>query len=129
MIKTFCDRCGNECVNFTFNLSGHIVHTTNKSEQVAYDEVRSLQLCRHCTEIMQAEFPVMVSRSEDYDGGDEMRAAARDRDRLYPVEPLAPVRFYVAPEGAGEVRTDAVPQEDEPVAQEGAGAVPLGSRM
>lgn len=46
--KTYCDRCGTECVNYTLNLYGNARHTTSQGEQVAYDEVKPVELCLGC---------------------------------------------------------------------------------
>ena len=49
MRRTFCDRCGGECVNTTGHLSGHVEHTTKRGEQVGFDEMPSVDLCKDCT--------------------------------------------------------------------------------
>jgi|SRR5215471_3992476 len=60
MQKTFCDRCGRECVNFHINVHARAVHYTNKGEHL--DEEYPLgkdmvQLCRECADAL-AEFGV-----------------------------------------------------------------------
>lgn len=55
MRRTFCDRCGGECVNTTGHFGGHVEHTTRQGEQVGFDEMPSVDLCRDCTAAV-AEF-------------------------------------------------------------------------
>jgi hypothetical protein len=50
MRKIYCDSCGGECVNTTVHFHGAIQHTTNKGEQVGYDELSPIELCTNCAE-------------------------------------------------------------------------------
>ena len=50
MRKTFCDRCGAECINTTGHIGGHIEHSTRAGETVGVDELMSSDLCKTCTE-------------------------------------------------------------------------------
>lgn len=48
MRKTFCDRCGVQCVNTVVHLHGAIEHTTSRGENVGHDEIRPVELCDGC---------------------------------------------------------------------------------
>jgi hypothetical protein len=48
--KTFCDRCGGECVHWVLNLTGYVAHTTRGGEVAGEDEVKPRQLCKTCGE-------------------------------------------------------------------------------
>lgn len=51
MRKTFCDRCGQECLNYHADLSVNGTHTTSQGVTVSDDDYRPpSQLCRHCTQ-------------------------------------------------------------------------------
>ena len=52
--KTFCDRCGAECVNTTGHFGGHVEHTTSKGETVGIDEIEPMHLCNACIDVAQA---------------------------------------------------------------------------
>lgn len=52
MQKTFCDRCGTECVHYSGRLYGHITHFTSQGEEVGEDSIKPLDLCKGCTEIL-----------------------------------------------------------------------------
>lgn len=67
MQKTFCDRCGGECVNFYVSLHASGYATTSRG-QIA-DELYSpgqVQICRACTDALR-EFGIdfaMLSEAE-----------------------------------------------------------------
>lgn len=46
--KTFCDRCGTECVNFVGRITGFVVHTTAQGEVVGEDHFESQDVGSCC---------------------------------------------------------------------------------
>jgi hypothetical protein len=48
MRKTFCDRCGGECINTTVILSVRQEHRTSDGAHVGEDEYKPLDLCNDC---------------------------------------------------------------------------------
>jgi hypothetical protein len=46
--KTFCDRCGAECVNTIGRIWGSVDHQTKAGEHVGNDELRPTDLCKAC---------------------------------------------------------------------------------
>jgi hypothetical protein len=67
MQKTYCDKCGAECVNYIARMYGSVQHTTSGGEQVAEDDIRALELCRGCFEPLAAEYKIRV-RTVEADG-------------------------------------------------------------
>ncbi len=53
MRRTFCDRCGAQCVNTTVRLHGAIEHSTSAGEQVGYDEIRPVEVCAACYRLVK----------------------------------------------------------------------------
>lgn len=49
MRRTFCDRCGAQCVNTTGHVGGYVEHTTSQGQQVGTDELVPGDLCKDCT--------------------------------------------------------------------------------
>lgn len=70
MQRTFCDKCGTECVHYTLNLYGNIVHTTGQGERVAEDEIRAAQLCRDCAVPLIAAGGLAIRRYDETPGQD-----------------------------------------------------------
>ena len=64
MKKTFCDGCGTECVNSTVHLSGAIIHSTSRGEQVGYDDMRPAELCTGCFAPIQKALNITVRPQE-----------------------------------------------------------------
>lgn len=69
MRKTFCDRCGGECVNRTVIVSVAEQHTTAAGEPVATDEWRPVELCGPCGDAVKAGMPEL-SLGHHYDEAD-----------------------------------------------------------
>jgi len=77
MRKTFCDGCGTECINLTVHLSGALVHTTSQGEQVGYDEMKPVELCKDCFEPIQKMYGIEIRpQAADGYGPDMARAVA-----------------------------------------------------
>jgi hypothetical protein len=58
--KTYCDRCGTECVNYTARFDGTITHTTSQGEIVAEDDIRRRELCLACSTVLIEEYGFKV---------------------------------------------------------------------
>jgi hypothetical protein len=81
MQKTFCDKCGAECVNYTARFSGIITHTTSQREEVGEDYLGQKELCKDCTEALAAAFGFMIRSRDDMLREKERRAVAMEQDR------------------------------------------------
>lgn len=60
MQKTFCDKCGAECVNYKMIVQGHVEHSTSQGEEVGEDYLGRRELCRGCGEAMITAFGFTV---------------------------------------------------------------------
>jgi hypothetical protein len=69
MRKTFCDRCGTQCVNVTIHLNGAVSHTTNQGEIVGTDEIRPFEVCKNCFTLLQELLGLTVVPQERDDFG------------------------------------------------------------
>lgn len=61
MQKTVCDRCGAECVNYRARLYGEVQHTTSDGQVVGEEIVKPLDLCKHCTDHVQADLGLAIA--------------------------------------------------------------------
>ena len=57
MRKTFCDRCGEECVNSVVHVHISETHTTNRAEVVGDDEYAPAELCHSCGDALKEFLP------------------------------------------------------------------------
>jgi len=89
--KTFCDRCGTECTNFIFHLEGSIRHITNRGENVGYEGMKGLELCRQCTD--QAKELLGLVFVLDEDSYDKAVYVAERRGEPMPDFPGIPLRY------------------------------------
>ncbi len=64
MRRTFCDRCGGECVNTVGHLYGVIEHLTSGGEQVGQDELKPVDLCHSCIRLGAAQFGMVAQPRE-----------------------------------------------------------------
>lgn len=53
MRKTFCDGCGQQCVNTVVVLHASVQHQTSSGAQVGWDETKPVELCTDCFEPIQ----------------------------------------------------------------------------
>jgi hypothetical protein len=63
LTKTFCDRCGGECQNYTASLYGNITHTTGKGEIVAEESIEQIQFCHACLDAAAAALGLTIRAS------------------------------------------------------------------
>jgi len=61
MKKTFCDRCGKQCVNTTVVISVRVVHHTKTGEYVGDDEHKPIEVCTDCEYELRQLFPQAFS--------------------------------------------------------------------
>jgi len=66
MQKTFCDRCGAECVNYYATLNVQAVHQTSSGQMVAeeFPPGPAPQLCRVCKDSLEAWYGKALVLSE-----------------------------------------------------------------
>jgi hypothetical protein len=64
MRKTFCDRCGEQCVNTIVHLYGTVEHQTNQGEQVGGDDIKQVELCNRCFKLVQELVSLTVRPQE-----------------------------------------------------------------
>ena len=55
--KTFCDRCGSQCINTTVNITIVVVHHTKDLQYVGADEHKPIEVCLNCTDELRTLFP------------------------------------------------------------------------
>lgn len=55
--RTFCDRCGTQCVNTIVNLHIVTVHYMKDGVYVGEDEHKPIELCLNCTDEIKAIVP------------------------------------------------------------------------
>lgn len=78
MQKTYCDHCGGECRNYTMTLYGHVSHTTSQGERLATDEMKPVDLCKACADMMAATVSIRFVTADDDDRLAESWDAARE---------------------------------------------------
>lgn len=79
MIKTHCDRCKEVCTNFAGRLDGSVTHRTQDGEQVGYDAMKPLDLCRVCWEAFRDFMkPAVVALRATESIGDDIVMARAD---------------------------------------------------
>ena len=85
MRKTFCDRCGAECVNFTAELHLAMTHTTNRGEHLdsEYNEPKGKQLCATCTRSLEEWLGVSLGMLTDEEVASHLAIRAAERKELY----------------------------------------------
>lgn len=59
MQKTFCDRCGEPCVNLVVYVNITERHTTADGEEVGTDEYRMQELCGGCGGLVKQGLPAL----------------------------------------------------------------------
>jgi len=52
MRKTFCDRCEKQCVNTIVHIYGTIEHQTSQGEVVGGDDIKPVELCKTCFDLV-----------------------------------------------------------------------------
>ncbi len=53
MRKTYCDRCGVQCVNTMVHIHGVIQHQTSQGESVGSDEIKPVEICLECYRLVK----------------------------------------------------------------------------
>ena len=88
MRKTFCDRCGEECIAVIAHMHLSVEHfRPSNREQVAEDEFAGVDLCSGCKEALRNWFrelgqswPSMPTHAKDMDVPESFTMAAQDLD-------------------------------------------------
>jgi hypothetical protein len=57
MQRTFCDRCGVECVNTTAHVAISVRHHMKDGKYVGEDEYKPAELCASCLKELEEFFP------------------------------------------------------------------------
>jgi hypothetical protein len=63
LTKTYCDKCGGECVYYTATLYGNITHTTGQGEVAADEGIEPVQLCKPCLDAVAAALSLTIRTS------------------------------------------------------------------
>lgn len=56
MTKTFCDKCGAECVYYVLSVYGNATHRTADGTFAGEDDLRTKHYCRTCADKLAAEW-------------------------------------------------------------------------
>lgn len=69
MKRTFCDRCGKQCVNTTISVRIETLHHTSAGEFVGEDSNKPIEICKDCgremEEFMPQAFVLMRHQTKD----------------------------------------------------------------
>jgi hypothetical protein len=84
MKKTFCDCCGEQCINTTVILRIDVLHHTSDFQFVGEDEYKGIEICKKCMDKIREFMPqafILAHHSDRQPDGEAMEALVRVESR------------------------------------------------